>query len=143
MTPSRTKDRAETGRRSLGNRLRHLLGFRQSFRIAGVRYRELSPESLRHALSRSGPGFKDYDATFADGTTMRVRCTRHRAFADLVAPRLLEVYQLAVRRIKPGMRILIPHGGTGYAGAWAAGRVAPSGAVVSLESDEESVTYAK
>jgi trans-aconitate methyltransferase len=41
------------------------------------------------------------------------------------------------------MRVLIPQGGTGYAGAWAAGRVAPSGAVVSLESDEESVAYAK
>lgn len=141
--PQTLPERPEPGHRSLANRLRHLLGLRQSFRIAGVRYRELSHESLRHALSRSGPGFKDYEAAFPDGATMKLRGTRHRVYADLAGPRLLDVYRRCDPRLKPGMRVLIPHGGTGYIGAWAAGRVAPSGAVVSLESDEESVAYAR
>ncbi len=134
---------ADQARKSIGNRLRHLFGLRQSFRVGPVRYRELTADSLRHALSRSGAGHKEYDAAFADGTTMRVRCTRDRVYADLAGPRLLGVYRIIEPQLRPGMRVLLPQGGTGYAGAWAAGRVAPSGAVVSLEADAESVEFAQ
>ena len=134
---------ADEARRRIGNRLRHLLGLRQTFRIAGVRYRELTADSLRQAMSRSGRGHKDYEAVFPGGGSMLLRCTRDRVYADLAGPRLLGIYALTDPMLRPGMRVLIPQGGTGYAGAWAASRVAPSGAVVSLESDRESVEYAQ
>jgi len=134
---------ADQARRTLGNRLRHLLGLRQTFRIGGVRYRELTADSLRHALSRAGRGHKEYEAVFPGGATMRLHCTRDRVYADLAGPRLLDVYRKSEPLLRPGMRVLIPQGGTGYAGAWAAMRVAPSGAVVSLDADAESVEYAQ
>jgi SAM-dependent methyltransferase len=138
-----SRSRADKDRRTLLNRLRHLLGLRQHIRIAGVRYRELTSESLRHALSRSGTGHKDYDVAFRDVGSMRICCTRERIYADLAGPRLLNIFRLCESRIRPGMRVLITPGGTGYAGAWVAQLVAPSGSVVSLEPDEESVAYAK
>src|SRR4029078_2618609 len=101
----------------------------------GVRYREATIEPLRHALSRKGRGFKEYDAAFPDGHAMRIRCTASRVFADLSTPRLAPVYERAEPLLRPGMRVLILGGGTGDAGAFIAGRVAPSGAVVSLERD--------
>lgn len=114
----------------------------------GVRYREVTAEPLRHALSRKGPGFKEFDATFparAGGGTMRIRCTPRRVFADLspTGGRLSAVCEAAAGWLRPGMRVLILEGGTGDAAAFVAGRVAPSGAVVSLERDEESVAYAQ
>jgi SAM-dependent methyltransferase len=138
-----TQATVDQARRSVANRIRHLFGLRQAFRIGGVRYRELTADSLRHSLSRSGRGFKDFEATFADGAAMKLRCTRERVYADIVGPRYGAIYAAAEPFLRPGMRLLIPKGGTGYAGAWAASRVAPSGAVVNLELDEESVQYAQ
>lgn len=133
----------DQARRSLANRFRHLLGFRQTFSISGVKYRELSADSLRHALSRSGRGYKDFEATFADGASMRLRCTRDRWYADIAGARFGAILAIADPLLRPGMRVLLPRGGTGFLGSWIAGRVAPSGAVVSLESDPESVEYAQ
>ncbi len=143
MLPAAVEPSMERARLGLGNRLRHLLGLRQTFRVGPVRYREVTSDSLRQALSRAGDGFKEFDAHFADGASMRLRCTRERIYADLAGPRLAPVYKVAEPFLRPGMRVLIPRGGTGYPGAWAAGRVAPSGAVVSLEADTESVEYAQ
>lgn len=130
-------------RRGLSNRLRHALGMRQVFVVDGVRYREITIEPLRRALSRKGTGTKEYDVTFADGSTMRIRCTAQRVYADLMESRLTPVCEAADEFLRPGMRVLVINGGTGDAGAHIAGRVAPSGAVVSLEMDEESVEFAQ
>jgi SAM-dependent methyltransferase len=132
-----------SARRGLANRIRHALGLRQSFRISGVRYRECSSGSLRHSLSRKGPGFKEFDAVFPDGSSMRIRCTPQRLYADLTRSPVLDLYKAPVSHVRPGMRVLIPQGGTGFAGAWAGSLVAPSGAVVSLETDAESIEYAQ
>jgi SAM-dependent methyltransferase len=129
--------------RGIANRLRHALGMRQILTIAGVRYREATIEPLRHALSRKGPGYKDYDAAFAGGASMRIRCTPTRVYADLAPPRLAAVCERAESLLRPGMRVLLLEGGTGDAAAFIAGRVAPSGAVVSLDRDSESVEYAQ
>jgi SAM-dependent methyltransferase len=115
---------------------------RQAYLVDGVRYREVTVEPLRHALSRKGPGFKDYDATFSDGSTLRIRCTARRVYADLAPSRLAAVCDAAERLLRPGMRILILEGGTGDCGAFVAGRVAPSGAVVSIDRDAESIEFA-
>ena len=130
-------------RRSIANRLRHAIGLRQTFTVDGVRYTETTRESLRRALSRKGSGQKEYEARFPDGSSMTIRASADRPFADLASPDALTAYTRADRLLLPGMRTLILPGGTGYAGHWAAERVAPSGAVVSLEADEQSVNYAR
>src|SRR5262249_29612111 len=96
-----------------------------------------------HALSRKGAGNKTYDVQFPDGTTMRITATARRIFADLSEPRLLPLYQRCEPHLLPGMRVLIIEGGTGYPGAWAAGRGAPSGAVVLVDRDTESIAFAQ
>jgi 2-polyprenyl-3-methyl-5-hydroxy-6-metoxy-1,4-benzoquinol methylase len=129
--------------RGLAVRLRRAVGLRQTFTLNGVRYRELTTERLRHALSRQGPGFKDYDVMFPSGAASRIRATTQRIFADLVGPRLLPVYGRAEFLLRPGMRVLVLEAGTGYIAEWIAGLVAPSGAVVAIERDPAAVAYAQ
>ena len=139
----------QAAERGLSVRLRHAVGLRQTFTVGDVRYRELTTERLRHALSRQGPGYKDYEVMFpghaggGDHAGMRIRATPDRIFADLVGPRLLPLYARAETILRPGMRALILEGGTGYAAEWVASRVAPSGAVVSLDRDQHAVQYAQ
>jgi SAM-dependent methyltransferase len=132
-------------RRNLANRIRHALGLRQTYLVSGHRYREVSTEPMRHALSRKGAGHKDYDVTFPDGGTMRIRATARRIYADLVRPdhRLHPSLRRIETRLLPGMRVLILQAGTGHAGAWAASLVASSGAVVALDRDAESIAFAQ
>lgn len=144
MRPPKTeRQTGGAGSPGLANRLRHTLGLRQILVVAGVRYREVSIEPLRHALSRKGAGHKDYDVTFPDGRAMQIRATPRRVFADLSEPRLWPALRILSGRILPGMRVLVLGGGTGFAGAWVAERVAPSGVVVSLDGDSQSVAFAK
>jgi SAM-dependent methyltransferase len=126
----------------VASRLRRALGLRRTLVVEGVRYVEASAGDLQHALSRRGPGFKDYLVRFRDGQRMAIRACAEREFADLTGPRLLPEYAAAGDLPRPGSRVLIAAGGTGYAAKWAAGLVGPSGAVVSLERDAQSVAYA-
>src|SRR5689334_4139880 len=103
---------------SVSNRLRHALGLRQWFVIDGVRYREITSESMRRSLSRKGPGFKEYEAIFADGSSMVIHATAKRVFADLSGSEPFAVLQRAEPLILPGMRLLLIPGGTGYGGQW-------------------------
>jgi len=128
---------------TLGGRVRHLLGLRRTIRAGPVRYRERTAEPLRHALSRKGSGAKEYDAHFSEGPPLRIHATARRIYADLAGPRLLSHFQSASEWLTPGMRVLLLEGGTGYAAEWVADRVGPSGAVVSLDRDEESVVFAR
>lgn len=128
---------------AISNQLRHMLGLRQTIVVRGVRYRERTREPLRHALSRKGPGFKEYSAYFREGPPLRITATASRTYADLAGPRLLPAYQRAEDWLTPGLRALLLEGGTGYAAQWAAERVGPSGAVVSLDRDDESATFAR
>jgi 2-polyprenyl-3-methyl-5-hydroxy-6-metoxy-1,4-benzoquinol methylase len=116
---------------------------RSVFVAAGVRYREITAERLRHALSRQGPGSKDYKASFPGGRSMVITCTPVRVFADITGPRLQPVLERIEAVLRPGMRVLIVEGGTGYMAEWVAARVAPSGAVVSLDRDHQSIMYAQ
>jgi ubiquinone/menaquinone biosynthesis C-methylase UbiE len=49
----------------------------------------------------------------------------------------------AERLLRPGMRVAMLPCGTGYAAAVVSGRVAPSGAVVALDPDEQSIEFAR
>ncbi|MEX2218774.1 MAG: class I SAM-dependent methyltransferase [Phycisphaerales bacterium] len=130
--------------RTLGDQLRRLLGLRRRIDAPGVRYRERTSEPLRRALSRKGEGAKEYEALFPDGgPPLRICATARRIYADLVGPRLLPVYRRAADWVTPGLRILLLEGGTGYAAEWVARQAGPSGAIVSLDRDEESTLFAR
>lgn len=123
--------------------LKFALGIRRALWVGQTRYKELGAEPLAHALSRRGSGAKEYRVRFADGRRMIIAATRHRHYADLVGPRGLEVYQALSSALRPGMRIVALETGTGYIGEWLSAVVGPSGAVVALDSDAESVRYAR
>jgi SAM-dependent methyltransferase len=74
---------------------------------------------------------------------MRITCTRERVYADLAEPPSLTALTAAEPLATPGMRALVLGGGTGWAGARLARVVGPSGAVVSLSTDPESVRFAQ
>lgn len=120
------------------------VGLRPEIVVEGVRYRERNPESLRRALTPRGRGWKDYDARFpSGGKPMRIRATAHRPYADLIGPLRTRVYERLARDVRPGDRVLDAHAATGDGAALLAARVGPSGAVVALEADNESVRYAR
>lgn len=155
----------------LKHRLRSLLGLRRGFKVPigggekrgpgesssaahgaggrrerasqGVYYKEISTELLGKAFSRRGKGEKEYRVTFPDGTKMRIHCSLKRPYADVMGPVMLPHYERAQAMIRPGMRVLTMPSGTGYAAAWLAERVGPSGAVVAIEPDRESTSYAQ
>ena len=130
-------------RRGFSWRFRRALGIRRSFKIDGIRYREVTTEPLRAALSKRGRGFKEFDVLFRTGPRLRIRCTRERIFADLVPPPTLPVFLRIERSLRPGMRTLVVPCGTGFGAAMVAGRISPSGAVVALDEDTQAIEYAR
>lgn len=124
------------------DRLRGAIGLPRTHRVGPVRYRERSTEPLSRALSHKGSGSKDYEVRFASGERMLIRCTRARVYDDLVGDRTPTSIRAIETMIRPGMRVLICPGGTGALADRIAGHVGPSGAVVSLEKDAESVQFA-
>jgi SAM-dependent methyltransferase len=125
----------------LKHRVRRVLGTRRGFKVEGVYYKETSPELLWRALSRKGSGSKEYRVTFPDGSKMLIHCTLRRPYADVMGSAAAPHYQRAQGMLRPGMRVLAVPSGTGSAVKWLAERVGPSGAVVALDTDEESVAY--
>jgi SAM-dependent methyltransferase len=115
----------------------------RSFVVGGVRYRERTSEPLHRALSERGPGFKDYDALFSGAAPLRIRCTALRQYADIAGQRVLAPYELADPILRPGMRVLDIRCSTGFGAAHLAQRVGPSGAVVAIDTDHESIRYAR
>ena len=123
-------------------RVRAILGLPAEHRVGSVRYRERSSEPLTRALSPKGSGSKDYEVRFEDAGRMIIRCTRSRLYEDLVGDRTPACVRLIEDDIRPGMRLLLRPGGTGALADRLAGLVGPSGAIVSLEADAESVRFA-
>lgn len=123
-----------------------MIGWRRTIHAAGVRYVERTTEPLHRALARGGrggSGVKEYDAHFPGAPRMTIRATRTRVYADLIAPRDLAAWDRIEPLVRPGMRALVLRAGTGYAAARLSRLVGPSGAVVALDRDEESVRYAQ
>lgn len=123
--------------------IRSLLGLRRRFEVDGVRYTERNSEPLHRAISRRGAGRKEFEARFPDGSVQRIRCTPTRVYADISGPELLPCYKIAEQLLRPGMRVLDAAAGTGYGAAWLVERAGPSGAVVALHRDRESIRYAQ
>lgn len=123
--------------------IRAILGLRQTRTIAGVRYTELTTEPLARAMSRRGSRQKAYAVVFPSGRKMRICATPERTYADLMPSRLMPTYARIEPLIRPGQRVLACRAGTGDVAEWISHRVGPSGAVVALDDDEESVRYAR
>ncbi len=123
--------------------LRAMFGLRATTTIDGVRYTELTAEPLSRALSRRGSREKVYTVEFPRGRRMRIHVTNDRAYADLVPSRLLPKARLAAPLVKPGQRVLLCRCGTGDSADCLVRLVGPSGAVLALDVDEESIRYAR
>ncbi|MBK7405589.1 MAG: class I SAM-dependent methyltransferase [Phycisphaerales bacterium] len=116
---------------------------RRTISVQGIRYTERTTEPLHRALGDRGPGFKDYDALFPEAAPLRIRCTASRPYADIVGPAILAPYRQSDPIIRPGMRVLDARCSTGYGAAHLAQQVGPSGAVVALDPDHESIRFAR
>lgn len=116
---------------------------RRGFRVGGVYYKETSTTPLWRALSPKGGGVKEYRVTFPDGVKQYIHCTPDRVYADAMGAIMLPEFQRVASMIRPGHRVVCMPGGTGYGPTWIAAQVGPSGAVVSIEDDTESVLYAQ
>jgi protein-L-isoaspartate O-methyltransferase len=139
----RARSRLRVRAAALFERLWHVLGVRRTVVVGRVRYLEREQLPLRRALSARGPGHKEYSVRFEDGSRMRIRCTGERVYADLMIEPRLEIYVLAMGRIRPGDRVLEVGCGTGAGAEQLARAVGPSGAVVALERDRESIRFAR
>ena len=131
----RTTNEPGAGRRRstpVLERIRSALWARR-FEVDGVEYR----------ARRRGAGERSYDVRFPSGQAMRVRSTPERVYDDLCGRARIALYERAGEWCRPGMRILDLPCGTGGGAAWLSGRVGPSGAVVAIERDSESVRYAR
>ncbi len=125
------------------DRLRAAFGLHRSTVVDGVRYTETGAETLRRALSRRGTGSKQFIAEFGHGERQEIHCTGWRIYADLMDPRLLPCYEMTLQCLRPGMRALDFGCGTGYGASWLLDAVGPSGAVVAVDRDQESIRYAQ
>lgn len=139
--------------RALGANVRAVLGIRRGVMVDGVYYKELNGMSLGRALSRRGPGYKDYRATFSDGRKQVIRCgvgaaaegeaPARAVYADLMGSAGIDRLDPVLRRVRPGSRVLEFGAGTGYRALWLSLAVGPSGAVVALAEHGEHIEYAK
>ena len=130
--------------RSSIQRIRRRLGLPQVIVIQGVRYTERDLVPLHQAMSPRGSGIKEFVVRFPAGQgRMRIRCTRERIFADLFTDPRLPACEHALARLRPGMRVLEIGCGTGSGSARIAQAVGPSGGVVALNKDRESIRFAR
>lgn len=135
--------------RSRGGLLR-LIGVPQRVRLGrvrvvdGVRYKE---RRSRGALGMGGTDGREYDVRFPDadrrGRPMRIRCTATRIFDDLTPDPRAELVRSLEGVVRPGDRVLLLGCGTGAAARHLAYLVGPSGGVVALDRDGESIRFAR
>lgn len=128
---------------------------RRRIEAGGVVYRELSGMSLRRALGETGPGVKEYEvrfplpgrdvrsAQYPHREGMRIRFTARRRYADLGHDPRVRFVQSLRDVVRPGQRVLDLGCGSGAGSANLAAAVGPSGGVVAIDRDGESIRFAR
>ena len=126
--------------------VRRVLRLPRTWRVDGVRYKERTRVSLRRALDKHGEGVKVYDVTFPGPNApppMAIHATRDRVFADLAPCERAQAIEVLRPRIRPGQRVFELGCGTGAASDILSQLVGPSGGVVSVGFDRESIRFAR
>ncbi|MEL6330394.1 MAG: methyltransferase domain-containing protein [Planctomycetota bacterium] len=133
---------AEERRRTSGSLLariwRNLSRRLPPIEVEGARYRPTRVSETERTL-----GERPWRVTLADGSRMTVRASHARIYHDLSPDPRIAAASMLAGGLRPGDRALALGAGTGAVAAWLAEMVGPSGAVVSLEHDRESVRFAR
>ena len=141
--------RGSTGLEDRIARLGAAMGImRRRWVIDGVRYTERTGEPLRRALGEGGAGVKEFTVRFPGSDPsarreMKIRVTRTRRFHDLIPDPRVGAYASAGEIVRPGDRVLELGCGTGAGSARLARDCGPSGGLVALDRDGESIRYAR
>lgn len=114
----------------------------------GVRYKERTGTSLRRAIQPDGSGVKEYNVRFptidAEGRRgMRIRYTPTRLYAEVGHDPRTVLYAQLANVITPGLRILEIGCGTGSGTSILSNSVGPSGGVIAIDRDGESIRFAR
>ncbi len=102
---------------------------------------------LRSAFSVQEPGVREYEVRFPDSDgrkrPFRIRATPTRIYDDLTPDPRAELARALDGVVRPGDRALELGCGTGAGAVYLAYLVGPSGGVVALDRDGESVRFAR
>ncbi len=138
--------RIDSAQRAVVSWLASVFRVRQTLRVDDVRYKERTRTPLRRSLGRHGEGEKIYDVRFPGPDApapMAIHATRHRVFADLAPCSRAESIGVLRPLIRPGWRVFEVGCATGGGSALLSELVGPSGGVVSVGTDRESIRYAR
>ncbi len=116
--------------------------------VEGVRYRERKSNSVKGLLPNATTDAREYEVRFPDRGNagqrpMRIRVTRARIYDDLSPDPRVELVRALDSLVRPGDRVLMLGSGTGAGARRLAYLVGPSGGVVALDRDGESVRFAR
>ncbi len=117
--------------------------------VDGVQYRERrgGGNGGGTGLSAQGPGVREYEVRFPDADSrkrpFRIRATPTRIYDDLTPDPRAELTRALDGVVRPGDRVLELGCGTGAGSVHLAYLVGPSGGVVALDRDGESVRFAR
>lgn len=115
--------------------------------VEGVQYRERRGRALRSAFGAPASGVREYEVRFpdADGRKrpLRIRATPTRIYDDLTPDPRAELVRALDAVVRPGDRVLELGCGTGAGSRHLAYLVGPSGGVVALDRDGESIRFAR
>lgn len=146
---ARNPSRAGAGRPWLTRVLGGLasLGPGRVVTVEGVHYRERRPGGWRPGLGSGEPGVREYEVRFPGGDArrraLRIRATPTRIYDDLTPDPRAELVRKLNGVVRPGDRVLELGCGTGAGSRHLAYLVGPSGGVVALDRDGESIRFAR
>jgi len=128
-------------------RLAGTLGTSGTRVVDGVRYRERRQRAIKGLLGAAEEGAREFEVRFPTGDRrarpMRIRATRARIYDDLSPDPRAELVRRLDETVRPGDRVLELGSGTGASAQHLAYLAGPSGGVVALDRDGESIRFAR